>query len=153
MNLDLNSKPFKCVETRQRNSRDIFLTLKIILIKNVWFIIWHLPSFECFTLHHPAVLNFLNFQWQKLFERWYAISKLVGLWIKTLLFSNFTFMSIRLACGGWTLANPLAVEADCWASLWESESIVLDVPTLGAWLWPMRLAPMQGGSVLRRIKG
>lgn len=93
------------------------------------------------------------FQWQKLLQKWYAISKLVGLWVRALLFSNFTFMSIRLTCGGWTLTNPIAVRAGCWAWLWVSDSIVLDVPTLGAWLWPMCPALIQGGWVLRRIKG
>ena len=50
---------------------------------------------------------------------------------KALLFSYFTFMSTWLTCGGWTLANPIAAGAGCWAWLWESDSIVLDVPHIG----------------------
>ena len=137
----------------------------------VLFIMWHLTSSECFTLHQRKTNKgefcsrgsafFRNFLNPVFFFRTEAVTGVVCHFkasrplgfLGAVLFSNFTFMSIRLTCGGWTLANPIAAGAACWAWLWESDSIVPDVPTLGAWLWPMRPALIQGGWVLRRIKG
>jgi len=74
--------------------------------------------------NHPVGHRFLLF---KLLSRTEAVTS----WVQALLFSNFTFMSIRLTCGGWALANPIAVGVGCGARLWESDSIVLDVPHRG----------------------